>query len=295
MPILEFFQAYPAVYVASSLVLGLLVGSFLNVVAHRLPLMLEREWRSQCHELLGTEEPHSEQAAETVSLTKPRSRCPLCGHRIRAWENIPVVSYILLRGHCSNCGGSISPRYPIVEALTGVLTAWVAWHFGVTAPETLPALLLTWALISLALIDIDTQLLPDSITLPLLWAGLLLSLVDVFTDTRSAIIGAAVGYLFLWTVYWLFKHLTGKEGMGYGDFKLLAVFGAWIGWHYLPQILFLATVGGALLAPVLTLARRRTRGQPIPFGPYLALAGWVALMWGNVINTAYLSWSGLTP
>ena len=269
--------------------LGLCVGSFLNVVIHRLPKMMEREWLGQCAELRGEVVPAS---PEPLSLAKPRSRCPDCGHQISALENIPLLSYLLiLKGKCAGCGSQISPRYPIVEALTGLLSAYVAWHFGPTL-QAVGALLLLWALISLSVIDLDTQLLPDSITLPLLWLGLLFNLWGAFTDLPSAVVGAMVGYLALWTVFWLFKLATGKEGMGYGDFKLLAALGAWLGWQMLPAIILLSSVVGAAVGITLIIATRHGRNVPIPFGPYLAAAGVIALFWGAQITNTYLGMIG---
>lgn len=266
---------------------GLCVGSFLNVVAHRLPKILERDWKLQCHEFLELGEPELEPALKDLGLATPASRCPQCGHKIRAWENIPVLSYILLRAKCASCKTHISMRYPIVEAITGVLSLVVAWQLGVTI-EMLAALVFTWVLIALTLIDADTQLLPDSITLPLLWAGLLLNLFGVFTDIGSSVIGAVAGYLVLWSVFHLFRLITGKEGMGYGDFKLLAALGAWMGWQFLPQIVLVSSVVGAVFGITMILIGKNQRTQAIPFGPYLAVAGWIALLWGSQINQLYL-------
>ncbi len=277
------------VYLIFIALAGLVTGSFLNVVIYRLPLMMERDWQQQCRELNEEQE-----GAESppFNLNTPGSHCPQCKHKISPLENIPVVSYLVLGGKCSECGAAISPRYPLVEAGTAVLSVIVAWYFGATW-QALGALVLTWALIALSLIDYDVQLLPDSITLPFIWLGLLLSLMGVFTDPTSAIIGAVAGYLALWSVYQIFKRLTGKEGMGYGDFKLLALFGAWLGWQFLPQIILLSSVVGAVIGMTLILARGRDRNIPIPFGPYLAIAGWISLIWGNDINQAYLNWAGL--
>ncbi len=266
---------------------GLCVGSFLNVVVHRLPKMLERDWKIQCHEFLELGEPKLESGLKNLGLATPASRCPQCGHKIRAWENIPVLSYILLGAKCSACKTHISLRYPIVEAITGLLSLIVAWKLGVTL-EMLAALILTWVLIALTLIDADTQLLPDNITLPLLWAGLLLNLFGVFTDISSSVIGAIAGYLVLWSVFHLFRLITGKEGMGYGDFKLLAALGAWLGWQFLPQIVLVSSVVGAVFGITMILIGKNQRTQAIPFGPYLAVAGWIALLWGSEINQLYL-------
>ena len=274
---------------AAAGLLGLCVGSFLNVVIHRLPKMMEMEWQAQCAELRGET---VSSAAEPLSLAKPRSRCPACGHQITAIENIPLISYLLiLRGKCSGCHAHISPRYPIIEAVTGLLSAYIAWHFGPTL-QAAGALALVWALIALSAIDLDTQLLPDSITLPLLWLGLAFNLWTAYTDLSSAVVGAMLGYLALWSVFWLFKLATGKEGMGYGDFKLLAALGAWLGWQMLPAIILLSSVVGATVGITLIVATRHGRNVPIPFGPYLAAAGVIALFWGASITHSYLGLIG---
>jgi len=247
--------------------------------------MMEQDWQAQCAELRGESPPDQ---GEALSLAKPRSRCPNCGHQITALENIPLVSYLLiLKGKCSGCGTRISPRYPITELLTGLLSAFAAWHFGPTI-QTVGALALLWALIALSAIDLDTQLLPDSITLPLLWLGLAFNLWTTFADLPTAVIGAMAGYLSLWSVFWLFKLATGKEGMGYGDFKLLAALGAWLGWQMLPAIILLSSVVGAVVGIALIVAARHGRNVPIPFGPYLAAAGVIALFWGQRITQGYL-------
>ncbi|PUB86899.1 MAG: prepilin peptidase [gamma proteobacterium symbiont of Ctena orbiculata] len=289
MIIVEFLQQNYWAFLLCVVLIGLVVGSFLNVVIHRLPRMMEQQWRRDCQELDGN---ISEQDTIPYDLNRPASHCPNCGYKIRPWENIPVISWLMLKGRCSQCNTSISPRYPIIEAVCGILSATVAIHFGFTL-ATLAALLLTWALIALSMIDFDVQLLPDNITLPFLWLGLVLSLGTIFTDPRSAIVGATAGYLSLWSVYQIFKRLTGKEGMGYGDFKLLAMLGAWLGWQYLPQIILLSALVGAVVGILLIFLRGRDRNIPIPFGPYLAAAGWISLMWGEQINTAYLRWSGM--
>ena len=263
--------------------LGLLVGSFLNVVIHRLPRMMEREWQTQCAELRGEELPE----AETLSLLSPRSRCPTCGHGIGALENIPIISWLALRGKCSHCRAPISARYPIVEALTGLLTGFAAAHFGFEW-NALGAILLIWSLIALAFIDFDTTYLPDAITLPLLWCGLLFNLQGAFADLPAAVIGAMAGYISLWSVYWAFKLLTRKEGMGYGDFKLLAALGAWLGWQMLPLIVLLSSLVGAIIGILLIILAKKGRNVPIPFGPYLATAGLLALFWGDEITRQYL-------
>ena len=273
----------PALASAVAGILGLLVGSFLNVVIHRLPRMMERDWHLQCAELRGETAPEKER----LSLAAPASRCPHCGHAIRAWENIPVLSFLLLKGRCSGCQAPISLRYPLVEAFTGLLSAFTVWHFGPTLAAA-AALLLLWAMVALTGIDFDTQLLPDSITLPLVWLGLLFNISGTFTDISSAVIGAMVGYLSLWSVYWLFKLATGKEGMGYGDFKLLAAIGAWLGWQMLPLTILLSSLVGAVVGVALIVLARRGRNVPIPFGPYLASAGLLALYWGQELPQSYL-------
>jgi leader peptidase (prepilin peptidase)/N-methyltransferase len=288
--IVELLGQSPALLQACAAVLGLLVGSFLNVVALRLPAMMERAWRRECAELLGSG--GGSTAEQPLSLLQPPSRCPHCGHAIHAWENIPVLSWLLLRGRCSACAKPISIRYPVVEALTGLLSWAVAWQLGWGWPLA-AALPLTWALIALTVIDVDHQILPDQITLPFLWLGLLLNAFGVFTDPVSAILGAVAGYLSLWTVYQVFRRLTGKEGMGYGDFKLLALFGAWLGWQMLPQIVLISALVGSVVGITLIALRRHERDVPIPFGPYLAAAGWIALLWGERINAAYLQFAGI--
>lgn len=264
-------------------IIGLLVGSFLNVVIHRLPKMMERDWRAQCAEL-------NEQPEENVSrynLLVPRSACPHCGHAIGATENIPILSYLLLRGKCKGCGAAISPRYPIVEAISAILSAYAAWHFGF-GMAGIAAIVFVWALIALTFIDFDTQLLPDDITLPLLWLGLLLNLNGAFTSLQNAVVGATLGYLALWSVYWLFKLTTGKEGMGYGDFKLLATIGAWLGWTMLPLVILLSSLVGAAVGISLIVFAKHGRHIPIPFGPYLAGGGLIALFWGQALTQSYL-------
>ncbi|MCB1886898.1 MAG: prepilin peptidase [Rhodocyclaceae bacterium] len=268
---------------AIATLVGLFVGSFLNVVIHRLPIMMEREWQSQAAELRGESAP----APERFNLAVPRSRCPHCGHQITVFENIPIVSFLLLRGRCSHCGAGISPRYPGVELLSGLLCAGAALFYGPTVQLPL-AMLFIWVMVALAFIDFDTQLLPDSLTLPLLWVGLLANLNGSFTDLHSAVIGAVAGYLILWSVYWLFRLLTGKEGMGYGDFKLLAAIGAWLGWQMLPLTIVLSSVVGALVGVGLIVFTRHGRNTPIPFGPYLAAAGLLAMFFGESITAAYL-------
>ncbi len=283
--IVYLLHTQPYLFALYAAFIGLFIGSFLNVVILRLPVMMQHEWESQCRELLQQDIP---ERGKAFNLIVPRSHCPHCGHLIGALENIPLVSFLLQKGRCKHCNTSISIRYPAIELLTAVVTGIVAWKFGFT-PQTLFALLLSWALISLAFIDIDHQLLPDDITLPLLWVGMGLSIFSIFTDMRSAIIGAIAGYLSLWLVYQLFKIVTGKEGMGFGDFKLLALLGAWFGWQMLPLIVLLSSLVGAVIGLSMILFMGRDRQIPLPFGPYLAIAGWIAMLWGNDINTAYLT------
>jgi leader peptidase (prepilin peptidase) / N-methyltransferase len=273
----------PAVATAAAAVLGLLVGSFLNVVIHRLPRMLERGWRAQCAELRG--EPVVDEPR--YDLVAPRSACPHCGHRIGALENVPVLSWLALRGRCSACKARISARYPLVELSAGALGALAIVHFGPTW-QAVAACGLLWALIALAFIDADTQLLPDDITLPLLWAGLVANLFEVFVPLREALIGAIAGYVSLWLVYWAFKLIRGKEGMGYGDFKLLAALGAWLGWKALPAIVLLSSAVGAVIGIALIVLQGRDRATPLPFGPYLAIAGAIALFAGQRLIALYL-------
>jgi len=290
MPSIDLLLHEPVLRYTGTLLLGLVVGSFLNVVIHRLPRMMTEAWRRDCTEVQG--EVPGQGCARSLSLAYPGSRCPHCGHAITALENIPILSYLFLRGRCSGCGASIGLRYPLIEAITALLSVAVVWRFG-PGWETAAALVLTWGLVALAGIDLDTQLLPDAITQPLLWLGLLLSLGGFFADTQSAVLGAAAGYLSLWAVFHLFRLATGKEGMGYGDFKLLALFGAWLGWQYLPQIVLGSAVVGAMVGLALIASGRQGRDIPIPFGPYLAAAGWIALIWGEAINRAYVGWAGL--
>ncbi|HTO46734.1 MAG TPA: A24 family peptidase [Burkholderiales bacterium] len=278
------YIASPPVFITVGAALGLAIGSFLNVVIHRLPKMMEREWQAQCAELRGETPP----APPRYDLMTPRSGCPSCGHRIAALENIPVASYLWLRGRCAACRAPIGVRYPIVEALTGLATAYCAWRFGF-GYAAFGAMLFTWCMIALAAIDIDTQLLPDSITLPMLWAGLLFNLRGTFVDLQSAVIGTVAGYLVLWAVYWAFRFATGKEGMGFGDFKLLAAIGAWLGWKMLPLVILASSFVGAVAGIGLMILARRGRDVPIPFGPYLAGAGLIALFWGKDIVDHYLA------
>jgi len=273
----------PLYVVVMASVFGLAIGSFLNVVIHRLPKMMEREWHAQCAELRG--EPATE--APRYNLAHPRSACPHCGHHIGAMENIPVFSYLALRGKCAGCGARISARYPIVELLTGIATAYAAWRYGATLAG-FGAMVFLWAMIALTFIDVDTQLLPDSITLPLLWLGLLLNIGGTFVNLQSAVIGAVAGYLVLWSVYWVFKLATGKEGMGFGDFKLLAAIGAWLGWKILPLVILVSSLVGAVVGIALIILAKRGREVPMPFGPYLAAAGVIAMFWGTSLIDRYL-------
>jgi leader peptidase (prepilin peptidase)/N-methyltransferase len=296
MDTVSILQQNTAVFVAALFAIGLVVGSFLNVVIHRLPLILERQWQAQCAELVGEAGPAE---TEQLTLATPRSRCPACKAPIRALHNVPVISWLALRGRCASCGARIAPRYPVVELATGLLSAAVAWHFGFGF-EAACALAVTWFLIPLTVIDLDHQLLPDALTLPLLWLGLLASLwqggqaaAAVPVSPRDAIIGAAVAYLLLWAIFHAFRLLTGKEGMGYGDFKLFAALGAWLGWKMLPLILLLSAGVGAAVGIALIALRRQGREVPISYGPYLAGAGWIALMWGPQIVRGYLSFAGL--
>jgi leader peptidase (prepilin peptidase)/N-methyltransferase len=273
----------PAVFPWAALVFGLCAGSFVNVVIHRLPRMMEREWRAQCAELAGT----AHAAGERYNLAVPRSACPSCGHRIGALENVPVLSWLWLRGRCLACGAAIGVRYPVVELASGAIAAYAAWRFGPTL-AALGALFFCCSLLALTVIDLDTQLLPDDITLLLLWAGLAINFRGTFVPLGAAVAGAMAGYLVLWCIYWAFRLLTGKEGMGYGDFKLLAAIGAWLGWQMLPLVILLSSVVGAAVGIALIVLRRQGRDRPIPFGPYLAAAGAIALFWGVPIVRAWL-------
>lgn len=288
MVLLDSLASYPPIFVLLCLVLGLLVGSFLNVVVHRLPLMMQREWRAQARECL---ELPAEPVGPRFNLAVPASRCPSCGHRIRAWENVPVLSWLMLRGRCSACGSPISMRYPLVELVSGGLAAFIAWHAG-PGWEAAALLVLAWGLLAMSLIDADHQLLPDVLVLPLLWLGLLVNSQGLFVTLQDALWGAVAGYLSLWSVYWVFKLVTGKEGMGHGDFKLLALLGAWGGWQVLPLVILLSSLVGAVLGVVTLRLRGAEGGTPIPFGPYLAIAGWIALLWGDRITGAYLRFAG---
>jgi leader peptidase (prepilin peptidase)/N-methyltransferase len=293
----------PALFSGSVFVLGLVVGSFLNVIIYRVPIMLERAWRAQAAELLPSDNGGAAAAApaslEPFNLSSPRSTCPTCKAQIKAWQNIPVASWLVLGGRCGSCRSKISLRYPCVELTTGVLSAWVAWHFGFGAAAAC-ALLVTWSLIALTGIDIDHQLLPDGITLPLMWAGLLAAVIigpiagsPLPVTAQDALIGAIAGYASLWLVFHTFRLITGKEGMGYGDFKLFAALGAWLGWKLLPLVILLSAATGAMIGILMVVLRGRDRAAPMPFGPYLAAAGWLAMMYGNLLVDGYLRVSGL--
>ena len=283
MSLIQSFQAFPALFVTAVTVMSLAIGSFLNVVIHRLPKMLERQWRDELSELNGQEVA----AGPRYNLMVPRSACPACGHAIGALENVPLISYLALRGKCAGCKARISPRYPLVEALTGVLSGYIAWRYGFTW-QTLALLVFVWSMIALAFIDLDTFYLPDDITLPLVWAGLLANMGGLFVDLQSAVIGAIAGYLALWIVVWGYKLATGKDGMGYGDFKLLAAIGAWLGWKMLPVVILLSSLVGAIVGISLIVFARHGRNVPIPFGPYLVLGGLIALFWGDQLLHYYL-------
>ena len=283
-----FLASHMLAIVLGTFLIGLLVGSFLNVLIYRLPTMMQRDWREQASEILGLP---TEPRPATFNLVLPNSSCPHCSHEIKPWENIPVISYLFLRGKCSSCKAPISMRYPLVELACGLLSAFIAWHFGFTW-QAGAMLLLTWGLLAMSLIDVDHQLLPDSLVLPLLWLGLITNSFGLFTSLEDALWGAIAGYLSLWSVYWLFKLVTGKEGMGYGDFKLLAMLGAWGGWQVLPLTILLSSLVGAVLGLIMLRLRNAETSTPIPFGPYLAIAGWIALIWGEQITSSYLQIAG---
>ncbi|HEY4873407.1 MAG TPA: prepilin peptidase [Steroidobacteraceae bacterium] len=299
MRLIDVFAAEPALFIGACLAVGLLIGSFLNVVIHRLPVMLERQWRAECEELAAGAAP--ETSAEPFNLMVPRSACPACRAPITAWQNIPLLSYLALRGRCAACRAPISLRYPLVEALTGALSAAVAWKFGFGAAAG-EALILTWFLVALTFIDMDTLYLPDNLTLPLLWLGLIVSLsgqtqtgASIPVDLRASVIGAIAGYLSLWSIYQLFRLATGKEGMGYGDFKLLAALGAWLGWQLLLPLVLVAAAVGALCGVILLAIQGRDRATPVAFGPYLATSGWLMLMFGHDIVARYFAFFTVRP
>jgi leader peptidase (prepilin peptidase)/N-methyltransferase len=289
VPLLNLLQSSPVFFYTVLGILGLLVGSFLNVVIQRLPKMMENEWREECSRLL--EIPHTDGGRTgKFNLVVPRSRCPYCSHKITALENIPVLSYFLLRGKCSECRKPISIRYPLIETTSAVIAVFLGIRFGFGA-QVFAAILLSWALLALSVIDFDRQLLPDDITIPFLWIGVFINMFGIFTDVYSSLIGAMAGYGILWVVYILFKIVTGKEGMGYGDFKLLAMLGAWLGWQQLPVIIILSSLCGALVGTGLMIFRNYDRSRPLPFGPYLAVAGWISMSWGSEISGAYSQWA----
>jgi leader peptidase (prepilin peptidase)/N-methyltransferase len=283
----ELYQSQPLIMLSMVAVFALMVGSFLNVVIYRLPIIMEREWRIQCQDFLG--HPDTEKLpVERYNLVVPRSRCPHCDHLISAWENIPVISYLFQKGRCRHCSKPISMRYPVIEALTAVLSVMVINHFGLNW-SAISLLILTWGLISLSFIDFDHHLLPDNLTLPLMWLGLLMAVFGIgAVDVKSAVVGTMIGYASLWTIFQLFRLATGKEGMGYGDFKLLAVFGAWLGWQQLPLIILLASFVGAVVGILNIVIRKKDKSQPIPFGPFLCTAGFIAMLWGDQITRNYM-------
>ncbi len=283
--LVTFFQLHLATYLTALFILGLLIGSFLNVVIYRLPIMMQREWRYDCLEFL--EQP-SENTAERFNLSLPRSRCSECGHAISALENIPILSYLVLRGKCRACKTSISMRYPLVELLTGIISLIIGWHFGVSL-QALAGLFFSWCLIAASGIDLDHKLLPDIITLSLMWLGILLSLFNIFIDLETSVIGAIAGYGCLWSVFIMFKLVTGKEGMGHGDFKLLAALGAWCGWKMLLVIVLTSSLVGAIVGISMIILSKSGRNTQIPFGPYLSAAGWISFLWGSVLLNAYLN------
>lgn len=293
MNVIDAINQHPWLLEVGLLLLGLCVGSFLNVVIYRLPVMMEKQWRSDCRELLEPESTPEEGEQKAFNLSTPNSHCPHCDHAIAPWENIPLFSYLFLRGRCSNCAEKISLRYPAIELLSGILALVLGLQFGEAGFALLGALIFTWSLLALTMIDIDHQLLPDDITLPLMWLGLLFNMFGTFASLPNAVIGAMAGYLSLWSIYWLFKLVTGKEGMGYGDFKLLAALGAWLGWQALPMIVLLSSLVGAVLGGFMLFMQRRGKDIPMPFGPYLAIAGWIAFLWGTQLMTWYWNVAGL--
>jgi leader peptidase (prepilin peptidase)/N-methyltransferase len=288
MDLITVIQTNPAFFYVIIGITGLLVGSFLNVVIYRLPIMMEREWRAECSQLMKVAT--GDASVEKFNLILPRSACPSCGHKISALENIPIISFVLLGGRCRGCKNRISWRYPLIEATSCVLVLVIAFYFG-PGIKTMAAILFTWALIALTMIDYDHQLLPDTITLPFLWLGILCNMFGMFTDVYSSLFGAIFGYLILWGVYIVFKLVTGKEGMGRGDFKLLAMLGAWLGWQMLPFIIIVSSILGSVVGVGLILFKAHNRSQPIPFGPYLALAGWLALLYGRQLTNLYYNWA----
>jgi leader peptidase (prepilin peptidase)/N-methyltransferase len=288
MALIDYLASHVLAFVLTALLFGLLIGSFLNVIIYRLPKMMQRDWEIQARELLGLPDLVDR---TTFNLILPNSSCPACDHEIRPWENIPIVSWLWLRGKCSHCRTPISTRYPLIELATGLLCAYVAWHFGF-GWQACAMLVLTCGLLAMSMIDADHQLLPDVLVLPLLWLGLIANSFGLFTSLEDALWGSVAGYLSLWSVYWLFKLVTGKEGMGHGDFKLLAMLGAWGGWQVLPLTILLSSLVGAVLGVILLRLRNADTATPIPFGPYLAIAGWIALLWGDAITSQYLQFAG---
>ncbi|MCY7294234.1 prepilin peptidase [Alteromonas sp. a30] len=284
--IFELFSLYPTFFYTITFIISLMIGSFLNVVIHRLPIMMEKNWKAEFNSYFDNDDSTSSNTEPAFNLATPGSTCPKCGHKIKAWENIPLISWLIQRGKCTSCRAAISARYPLVELLTGLLSLVIAFHFGPTY-ACLAALILTWSLIALTFIDADTMLLPDQITLPLLWLGLLISIDSIFVTPTEAIIGATAGYLVLWSLFWGFKLLTGKEGMGYGDFKLLAALGAWVGWQHLAIIVILSSFVGAILGIIILSIKGKDKNIPIPFGPYLAIAGWLTFLYGDWIAQQY--------
>lgn len=290
-------QLYPPFFYGLVFLVSLMVGSFLNVVIHRLPIMMENSWKQEYSAYFTRENEHVNDEilvhepndSEPYNLIKPDSTCPVCGHKIRPWENIPIVSYLWLKGKCASCKTPISLRYPCVELFTALTSTFAAFYFGPSS-QALWAIVLTYFLVAMLFIDLDKMLLPDQLTLPLLWLGLLLSTQSVFVDMQSAIWGAAIGYLSLWLVYWMFKIATGKEGMGYGDFKLLAALGAFVGWQGLPIIILFSSLVGAMAGVAIMVFKNKGKSLAIPFGPYLAVAGWITLLFKPQIAQAYINW-----
>jgi leader peptidase (prepilin peptidase)/N-methyltransferase len=288
---MQFFYEQPATVLATATILGLIVGSFLNVVIYRLPKIMDQEWKKNAQDFL--ELPNTGSTEPTLTLSSPNSTCPHCGHQIKPWENIPVISYLVLKGKCSNCKKTISIRYPMIEIITALLSFLAVWYLIDQPYKAIFALPFVWSLVTLTMIDFDTQMLPDNITLPLLWSGLILNSSNLFTPLESALWGAVTGYMSLWIVYQAFKLLTGKEGMGFGDFKLLAALGAWMGWKALPVIILMSSIVGAIVGIGMILFLGRDKSIPIPFGPYLAAAGFITLIWGHDITQAYFTMIGI--
>jgi len=286
MSVIQLLQAQPVFFVIAMALLGLIIGSFLNVVIYRLPIMMQQDWQKQCCELLDIKNENGEE--QQVNLIFPGSSCPACQHKITALENIPVISYLFLKGRCKSCNAKISPQYPLIEILTGLTTAYITWHFGFSL-QTLFAVLLTWALICLSVIDLEHSLLPDDITLPFMWLGLACNIFGIFTDITSSLIGAMLGYSILWLIFMSFKVITGKEGMGYGDFKLLALLGAWLGWQSLPLIILLSSITASIIGIAMIIFKGKDKAAAFPFGPYLAIAGWITLLWGEELIGTYLN------